>query len=124
MASGSSAAVRISTHAPAARKSSAMARKFSMCGPITTGFENSAGSRILWPPRSTSVPPMKTTSATENRPLSSPMVSRSSTPGSSSVSPSCRFDRRRCRTPAAASLAAVSSNAAGLRGARISISFG
>ena len=80
------AASAISTHAPAARNSSAMAWKFSMCGPAITGLAKNAGSRILCPPRRASVPPMKTTSATENRPLNSPMVSSSSTAGSASVS--------------------------------------
>ncbi len=89
-----------------------------MCGPVITGLPKCAGSRMLCPPACTSVPPMKTTSASENSPLNSPMVSSSSTPGSASVSPSCNFDRRRCGVPA--SLAAVSSNVAGLRGARMS----
>ena len=58
-----------------------------MCGPTITGFAKNAGSRMLWPPRCASVPPMKTTSAAPNRPLSSPMVSSSSTRGSAAARP-------------------------------------
>jgi hypothetical protein len=63
---------------------------------------------------------MKTASATENRPLNSPMVSSRSTAGSGSVSEPPSRERRRYGIPAASSFRAAVSKRSGFRGARIS----
>src|SRR2546426_7702724 len=60
----SSPASRTTTAAPAASRSAADSRKFSVCGPMSTGFRRRAGSSMLWPPKGTRLPPTKTTSAT------------------------------------------------------------
>ena len=94
-----------------------------MWRPTTTGLPNAAGSRMLCPPRGTMVPPMNTTSARENRPLNSPIESRSRTPGNANE-PSLKADRRTNDTPAASSLPAAASNSSGFRGASMSSNCG
>src|SRR5262249_39654826 len=49
--------------APSARNCCSISRKFSMCGPTITGLPAPAGSRMLWPPEGTRLPPTNTTVA-------------------------------------------------------------
>jgi hypothetical protein len=77
----SSGPIRNRPQAPAARKSSAMAWKFSMCGPVITGLPNSAGSRMLWPPRARQRAAHEDHVRHGEQPLNSPMESSSSTRG-------------------------------------------
>ena len=77
-----------------------------MCGPQITGLAKNAGSRILWPPRAASVPPMNTTSAREKQAASSPMESSSRHAGQLRAGLAAS-ERRTKRMPAAASLAAT-----------------
>ena len=94
--------------APAARNSSAIAWKFSMCGPTITGLPNSAGSRILCPPRCRQRTAHEHAIRQAKQSASSPMESSSSTPGASAPSPSWPSrDRRTYRMPAASSLPAT-----------------
>ena len=86
-----------------------------------TGFAKYAGSRILWPPRRASVPPMNTTSARSNSAASSPIESSSSTPGSDQRRWDSELRRqRKGQIPARFSFSATTSNRSGRRGARIS----
>ena len=86
------------------------------------GFAKYAGSRILWPPRRASVPPMNTTSARSNSAASSPMESSSKHSGQRErLRGSCGATKF---TPARFSFSATMSNRSGLRGARISRSPG
>src|SRR6267143_1041144 len=62
-----------------------MLAKFSMEGPKTGTLPKAAGSRILWPPESTSEPPTKTPSARRYREASSPMESSNRTVTSSEM---------------------------------------
>ena len=87
-----------------------------MWGPTMTGLPKMAGSRILWPPRVASVPPIKTTFASAKSELSSPMESSSRMSAAGSV----MEVRRVKRSPDSVSLRAVSSNRSGLRGAMMS----
>ena len=48
------------TAAPLVRNASAISSKFCMCGPKTIGLPKSAGSRMLWPPVGTRLPPTNT----------------------------------------------------------------
>ena len=90
-----------------------------MCGPAITGREKNAGSRMLWPPRLASVPPMNTTSASGNKPLNSPMVSTNKTHGSGTRSPAVKYERRMNIRRRTTNLFATMSNRSGLRGTSI-----
>lgn len=114
-ASASSSPDAIRNRAFCRSKCSSISRKFSRCGPAITGLPKIAGSRMLCPPRSASVPPMNTTRLARNNPLNSPIESSSST----SAHRSSIADRRVHRSPAAASFPATRSNRSGFRGARI-----
>src|SRR6185503_6332403 len=59
----SSSAEATCTIALSERKASAISWKFSMCGPTSTGLPATAGSRMLWPPEGTRLPPTNTTLA-------------------------------------------------------------
>ena len=48
------------TAASLARNAAAISLKFCMCGPNTIGLPKTAGSRMLWPPWSTRLPPTNT----------------------------------------------------------------
>ena len=53
---------------PGIEKIPAIAWKFSICIPVTIGFANTAGSRMLWPPRSAIDSPTNATSARAKAP--------------------------------------------------------
>ncbi len=84
-----------------------------------------AGSRMLWPPRRASEPPMNTTSPARTG-CPTPRWNRADrTPGSRKCGvPEPSFVRRAKGIPLARNLAAAASNRSGLRGARIRSSRG
>ena len=94
-APASSSRAAISYMASCSRNSSAMAAKFSMCGPETMARPHAAGSSRLCPPRRASEPPMNTTSARGNRLANSPMESSSTAQGSARSGETVSRDRRR-----------------------------
>src|SRR5688572_1027947 len=63
IADSSSLFDRTCSAASLARNASAISAKFSMCGPNTIGLPKTAGSRMLWPPARTRLPPTNTTVA-------------------------------------------------------------
>ena len=83
-----------------------LSRKFSMCGPNSTGFPCAAGSRMFCPPRVVNEPPTKTSVASRYARDSSPIVSSTTTCPPRSGSPASAAPR-----PARASFASAATRA-------------
>ena len=131
----SSARVAASSSLPATRiaswasSSCTMARKLCVCGPITIGTPNCAGSSGLCPPPAAIDPPTNATAASEYNDASSPIVSsRTTLPASSGAwserSSSFHPARRVHCMPEPRSKLATASKRSGCRGASTSSRFG